>query len=244
LKRFAFSLLFVLALAGCSTPEPNAVDVRIPVDVEGVVEGTPMPTPLSPSPTPNRPILESPKPSATPVPVPLLPESPVAAAEESSEDDMADNTTVSSPPPISSAATPPPAPTPEVIIKEVPVELPPQIVEVVKEVQVPMPLDGMDMRERVLTFREELNVAFEDTFGLKLDGGEYCYGFTSHTEYLIGYHFIRDDGELIFSYRFPPLSITADQATMEAIMEELAISQNSIVANPFEQDISLTNQKS
>lgn len=118
-------------------------------------------------------------------------------------------------------------PTPQIIeeivevIREVPVELPPKTVEIVKPVYVNTPLDGMDMRERQLSFRDEMNTRYNDVFDLTIAGGEYCYGFTNHTEYLIGYHFVDENGEVVFSRRFPPLSADADQATLDAIMQEL-----------------------
>lgn len=128
---------------------------------------------------------------------------------------------------------PQPTPTPQII--EVPVEVPVEVtrnvvvelpgktVEIIKEVYVDAPLDGMDMRERQLSFIAELNVQYSDVFGMSIGGGEYCYSFTSHTEYLINYFFEIDNGEIIFSYDFPPLSLNADKVTLDTVINELAL---------------------
>ena len=126
-----------------------------------------------------------------------------------------------------------PTPTPQIIevpvdvpvevIREVVVELPGEPIEVIKEVYIDRPLDGIDTRERHLAFINELNAKYADVFSVKIGGGEYCYGFTSRTEYLIGYFFVAADSRIIFSYNFLPLSLYADQETIESIMRELTL---------------------
>lgn len=124
---------------------------------------------------------------------------------------------------------PQPTPTPQIIeipvevTRDVVVELPGKTVEVIKEVYVDTPLDGMDMRERQLSFIAELNAKYADVFGMNIGGGEYCYGFTSHTEYLINYFFLTDSGETICSFSFPSLSLNADQVTLDTIINELTL---------------------
>jgi hypothetical protein len=102
---------------------------------------------------------------------------------------------------------------------EVVVELPGKTVEIVKEVFLDTPLDGMDMRRRQLEFLDELNAKYLSVFDLKIGGGDYSYNFTSKTEFLTNYHFIAADGKRMPC--FIPLSLNADQFTIDMIKAEI-----------------------
>ena len=80
---------------------------------------------------------------------------------------------------------------------EVIVELPGQTVEVIKEVYVEMPLDGMDMRKRQLEFINELNEKYASVFGMRISIGDYSYNFTTKAEQLMDYHFVTASGSNI-----------------------------------------------
>jgi len=114
-----------------------------------------------------------------------------------------------------------PYPTPQIIEVpvEVVVELPGKIVEIIKEVFVDTPLDGMDMRKRQLEFIDELNAKYISVFGMEIGGGEYGYNFTSQIEILTDYHFVTADGKRIPC--FTPLNFNADQATIDMIKAEI-----------------------
>lgn len=192
----AFGLMIVL-MFGCSPREPTDSTLNIPEETQTSAMIDEVTTSSTPAP--------SVTPSTTPTPV--IDFTPSSSPKQSKDDFEIELES--------------PYPTPQVI--EVPVEviveLPGQTVEVIKEVYVDKPLDGMDMRKRQLEFIDELNAEYSSVFGMKIGGGEYCYNFTSKTEYLINFYFVSStNGNIPCNI---PLSLSADKATSDTIKNEI-----------------------
>lgn len=189
-----FGLMIVL-MFGCSPREPTDSTLNIPEETQSPAMIDEVTTSSTPAP--------SVTPSTTPTPVIDFTPTPSPLPEKDTDDFDIEPELV--------------YPTPQVV--EVPVEviveLPGQTVEVIKEVYVDTPLDGMDMRKRQLEFIDELNAEYSSVFGMKIGGGEYCYNFTSKTEYLINYYFDSNTkGNIPCNV---PLNLNADKATTDAI---------------------------
>lgn len=188
--------LFVVLMVGCSPIEPADSTLNVPEETqppavvgEVISSSTPIPTV-----------------TLSDTPTPSVDISPSLTPEQSKNNDFEPKLVY---------------PTPQVVKVpvEVIVELPGQTVEVIKEVYVDTPLDGMDMRKRQLEFIDELNAEYNSVFGMKIGGGEYCYNFTSKTEYLINYYFVSNDkGNIPCNV---PLCLNADEFTIENIKNQI-----------------------